>query len=123
MAKQHDVRTGLGIAEIKRDFLDNLFYLQARFPEVANVNDFYQALAYTVRDRLLERWVRSARLFKNTAARTVCYFSAEYMLGPQLGANLLSLGITEEVRQAVAELGLDLETLIEYEPEPGLGNG
>lgn len=123
VAKQHDVRTGLGIAEIKRDFLDNLFYLQARFPEVANVNDFYQALAYTVRDRLLERWVRSARLFKNTAARTVCYFSAEYMLGPQLGANLLSLGITEEVRQAVAELGLDLETLIEYEPEPGLGNG
>jgi len=122
-ARQRDVRTGLGVGEIKRDFLDNLFYLQARFPEVANLNDFYQALSYTVRDRLLERWVRSARLFKNTAARTVCYFSAEYMLGPQLGANLLSLGITEEVRQAMAELGLDLETLIEYEPEPGLGNG
>jgi len=122
-ARQRDVRTGLGIGEIKRDFLDNLFYLQARFPEVANLNDFYQALSYTVRDRLLERWVRSARLFKNTAARTVCYFSAEYMLGPQLGANLLSLGITEEVREAMAELGLDLETLIEYEPEPGLGNG
>jgi starch phosphorylase len=123
VTERPDVRTGLGIAEIKRDFLDNLFYLQARFPEVANTNDFYQALSYTVRDRLLERWVRSARLFKNTAARTVCYFSAEYLVGPQLGANLLSLGITEEVRQAMAELGLDLETLIEYEPEPGLGNG
>jgi len=123
VAEHTDVRTGLGLKEIKRDFLDNLFYLQARFPEVANINDFYQALSYTVRDRLLEHWVRSARMFKNTAARTVCYFSAEYMLGPQLGANLMSLGITAQVRQAMRELGVDYDALLEYEPEPGLGNG
>jgi len=117
------VRTGLGVEAIKRDFLDNLFYIQARFPDVASVNDYYQALAYTVRDRLLERWIRSAQTFKRTAARTVCYLSAEFMLGPHLGANLLNLGIVDEVRQAMQELGIDLERLIEHEPEPGLGSG
>jgi len=117
------VRTGLGVEAIKRDFLDNLFYIQARFPDVASVNDYYQALAYTVRDRLLERWIRSAQTFKRTAARTVCYLSAEFMLGPHLEANLLNLGIVGEVRQAMRELGIDLERLIEHEPEPGLGSG
>jgi starch phosphorylase len=117
------VRTGLGLPEIKRDFLDNLFYIQARFPEVASVNDFYQALSYTVRDRLLERWVRAARRFKETSARTVCYFSAEFLLGPQLGANLHNLGIGAPVRRALEELGIDLDVLLEHEVEPGLGNG
>ena len=123
VAATEPVRTGLGIDAIKRDFLDNLFYIQARFPEVATNNDYYQALAYTVRDRLLERWVRSAQTFKRTAARTVCYLSAEFLLGPHLGANLLNLGIARQVRQAMDELGLDLDRLIDYEEEPGLGNG
>src|SRR2546425_6462803 len=69
------VRTGLGIEAIKRDLLDNLFYIQARFPAVATPNDYYQALSYTVRDRLLERWVRSAQTFRDKAVRTVCYLS------------------------------------------------
>ncbi len=117
------VRTGLGIEAIKRDFVDNLFYIQGRFREVADDNDLYQALAYTVRDRLLERWVRSARTFKRNASRTVCYLSAEFMLGPHLGANLLNLGIEGEVRRAMEELGVDLDRIIAYEEEPGLGNG
>jgi starch phosphorylase len=123
VAATEPVRTGLGIDAIKRDFLDNLFYIQARFPEVASDHDYYQALAYTVRDRLLERWVRSAQTFKSTAARTVCYFSAEFLLGPHLGANLLNLGIGGEVRRAMESLGLDLDRLIDHEGEPGLGNG
>ena len=117
------VRTGLGIEAIKRDFLDNLFYIQARFPSVASPNDYYQALSYTVRDRLLERLVRSAQTFKDTIARTVCYLSAEFMLGPHLAANLLNLGITDDARAAMRELGLDLDRLLELEPEPGLGSG
>ena len=117
------VRTGHSVEAIKRDLVDNLFYIQARFPEVAGDNDYYQALAYTVRDRLLEHWIRSAQTFKSTAARTVCYLSAEFLLGPHLGANLLSLGIEPQVRQALDELGLDLDRLIDHEPEPGLGSG
>jgi len=117
------VRTGSSVAALKRAFRDNLFYVQARFPEVASLNDRYLALAYTVRDRLLERWVRTARHYQQTGARTVCLLSAEYLPGPQLGLNLLNLGLWPPVEQAMAELGLDLATLLEVEREPGLGNG
>ncbi len=116
-------RTGLGVAAIKQDFLDNLRFIQGRFREVASLNDQYQALAYTVRDRLLERWLSAAASYRRTAARTVCYFSAEFLLGPHLGANLLSLDIADNVRQAMHELGIDLDLLLEQEEEPGLGNG
>jgi starch phosphorylase len=116
-------RTGLSVQTLKRAFLDNLLYVQARFPEVATPNDFYQAFAHTVRDRLLQRWVQTARAYKDRGSRTVCYFSAEYLLGPHLGNNLLNLGILEEARQALAELGLSLDALMEEEEEPGLGNG
>jgi glycogen phosphorylase len=120
---EEPIRTGLGVEAIKLDFLDNLFYIQARFRDVASPSDLYQALAYTVRDRLLERWVRAAQAYKESAARTVCYLSAEFLLGPHLGANLLSLDITEKVRQALRELDIDLDRLIAQEEEPGLGNG
>ncbi len=122
-APPEPTRTGLGVDAITRDFRDNLFYIQARFPDVATPNDYYQALAYTVRDRLLARWIRSAQAFKATQARTVCYLSAEFLIGPQLGANLLNLGIGETVRKAAAALGKDLDDLLAREEEPGLGNG
>ena len=55
--------------------------------------------------------------------KVVCYLSAEFLLGPQLGNNLLNLGIEADAREAMAELGLDLDELLEQEEEPGLGNG
>ena len=63
------------------------------FPGVATRNDHYLALAYAVRDRLLHRWVHSARTFLQRKHRTVIYLSAEYLLGPQLGDNFMNLGI------------------------------
>src|SRR5262245_14668551 len=116
-------RTGLGVEALQRGSLDNLFCIQARFPAVATKNDYYQALAYTVRDRLLARWIKTAEAYKIGASRTVCYLSAEFLLGPHLGANLLNLDITETVKKAMSELGLDLDELLEQEEEPGLGNG
>jgi glycogen phosphorylase len=117
------VRTGLSVACLKQAILDNLFYIQGKFPVVATSHDYYMALAYTVRDRLLERWLDTAQTYLNQSSRTVCYLSAEFLLGPHLGMNLLNLGIEPQVRQAVAELGLELGELIEQEEEPGLGNG
>jgi starch phosphorylase len=117
------VRSGASVEAIKRDFTENLVCMQGRFPAVATKNDFYQALAYTVRDRMLARWIRSAQRYRDYQSRTVCYLSAEFLLGPHLGANLLNLGITEPVRTAMRELNLDLEELLEQEEEPGLGNG
>jgi starch phosphorylase len=117
------VRTGLSVACLKQAILDNLFYIQGKFPAVATSYDYYMALAFTVRDRLLERWLDTAQTYLNQSSRTVCYLSAEFLLGPHLGMNLLNLGIEPQVRQAVAELGLELGELIEQEEEPGLGNG
>jgi starch phosphorylase len=120
---REDVRTGLHASAIRQDLVDNLFYIQARFPEVATRNDWYLALAYTVRDRVLSRWLRTARTYMRNQSRTVAYLSAEYLLGPHLGNALLQLGIEDAVRDAVSELGLDLEALLDQEEEPGLGNG
>src|SRR5437773_9046614 len=106
---RRNVRTGLDASEIKRDLIDNLFYLQGKFPEVATPNDWYLAVAYTVRDRLLNRWVKSAHEYYHHRARTVAYFSAEYLMGPQLGMNLLRLNIHDEFAQAVQQLGLNID--------------
>ncbi len=116
-------RTGLSVEALKRAITDNLFYSQGRFHDVATPYDHYMALAYTVRDRLLHRWIGTAKTAKNTRARTVCYLSAEFLMGPQLGNNLVNLDIYENVKEAVEGLNLDLEELMEQEEEPGLGNG
>src|SRR5256712_4878591 len=121
--EKDEIRTGLQVAEIKRDLVDNLFYLLGKFPEVATPNDWYLAVAYSVRARLLSRWVKSAHEYYETKARTVCYLSPEFLIGPQLGMNLLRLNSEQSFRQALQELGLNLDDIIEHEKEPGLGNG
>ncbi len=118
-----DDRTGLSIETLKRAFQDNLFYIQGKFAKIATQNDYYMALAYTVRDRLLRRWLTTAETYAQQAVRTVAYLSAEFLMGPHLGNNLISLGIYEEVKQAITELGLDFDALLQQEEEPGLGNG
>jgi starch phosphorylase len=111
------------VEDWKRAFQRNLFYILGRFPATATANDNYLALAYSVRDHLLERWVKASETYYRKQARTVCYLSAEYLLGPHLGNNLLNLGALDTARQAMKELGLDFEKLLEQEEEPGLGNG
>jgi starch phosphorylase len=118
-----DVHIGLSKEELKHAFLDNLFYVQGKFPALATKNDYSQALAYTVRDRLLHRWISTAETYTSQKSRTVAYFSAEFLLGPHLGNNLLNLGISDQVRQAISDLGLIYEELLGQEVEPGLGNG
>lgn len=116
-------RTGMDSETLKRAFLNNLFYVQGKFPALATTNDYYMALAYTVRDRLLQRWINTAATYTELGSRTVAYFSAEFLMGPHLGNNLINLGIYDQVEQGMAELGLSLDELQEEEEEPGLGNG
>ncbi len=117
------IRTGLGAAEIKQAFLDNLFFGMGRAPAAATPHDAYTALALTVRDRLLKRAVQTAEGAVEKYARVVSYLSAEFLPGPHLANNLLNLGIIDAARQAMSELGLELDAIIEQEEEPGLGNG
>jgi starch phosphorylase len=123
LVKVEDDRTGLSVSTLRRAFADNLFYVQGKHPSFATKNDLYMALAYTVRDRLFQRWLKSKEVYFREDVRTVSYLSAEFLLGPHLGNNLINLGIYDQVKQAVEEVGLDLETLINQEEEPGLGNG
>ena len=114
------------VAEVeawKRVFRGNLFSVLGRFPATATVNDKYLALAYSVRDRLLERWAATSETYYRKRVRTVCYLSAEFLLGPHLGNNLVNLGSFDTAKQAMEELGLDFAQLLEQEEEPGLGNG
>jgi starch phosphorylase len=113
----------MDVAAIRQSILEHLVHTQSRFPDVATDSDWYNALAHAIRDRILERMMVSAKTYKANKSRTVCYLSAEFLPGPHLANNILALGIWHEVQDAVAQLGLDFETLLEEEVEPGLGNG
>ncbi|MBD2108701.1 glycogen/starch/alpha-glucan phosphorylase [Nodosilinea sp. FACHB-13] len=116
-------RTATDIESIKRAFLNNLFYVQGKPVSLATQHDYYMALAYSVRDRMLHRWNGTAESYTQHRTRTVCYLSAEFLMGPHLGNNLINMGIYEPARQAMEELGLDFNKLLAQEEEPGLGNG
>jgi starch phosphorylase len=116
-------RTALTVEALARSFLDNLLFVQGRSLERATVNDLYMALAHTVRDRLVERWTSTVTNYQAQDVRVVCYLSAEFLTGPHLANNLINLGIYDEAEQAMRQLGLDLNVLVEQEEEPGLGNG
>ncbi len=122
-SQQDDDRTGLSIETLRRAFADNLYYEQGKFPAIATLNDFYMALALTVRDRLLNKWINTVQTYLHKDVRVVCYLSAEFLMGPHLGNAMINLGIYDQVEKAVEESGLNLQELIDQEEEPGLGNG
>jgi glucan phosphorylase len=116
-------RTGESVANLTQALEDNMFYIQGKFQGTATKNDNYLAVAYTVRDRLLRRWIDSVETYMKDDVRLVCYFSAEFLLGPHLQNNLINLDLLEPMRKAVASYDVSLEQLFEQEEEPGLGNG
>lgn len=118
-----NTRTGTSTASLKQAILDNLYYIQGCTPELAMPNDWYMAVARTVRDRMLDHFIHALKRLQSPKVKIVSYLSAEFLMGPHLGNNLLNLGITDQTREAVKELGLELDELLVQEEEPGLGNG
>ncbi|MGV8135022.1 MAG: glycogen/starch/alpha-glucan phosphorylase [Mangrovibacterium sp.] len=117
-------RIGMDVASLKRAITDQLFFQLGKKVEHATLNDMYLAVSFSVRDRLIKAGLRTLdMLLKDPNARVISYFSAEYLTGPQLGANLIDLSIYGEMEQAVSELGFGLDKIITQEQEPGLGNG
>jgi glycogen phosphorylase len=123
MAAVDDDRTGIKVETLKQAILENLRYVMGKDPEFATDMDYFMAVAYTVRDRILARWLETRRSYSEHNVRLVCYLSAEFLMGPHLANNLLNLGVEDPFRQATKELGLDLDRIIAEESEPGLGNG
>ena len=118
-----DDRTGMSAETLQRAFTDNLFYTLGKSVEFASPYDCYMALAYTVRDRLIHRWLETVQTYLETDCKVVCYLSIEYLLGRQLKSYLVNAGLYQRTREALSDLGLDLKELIDQEIEPELGNG
>jgi starch phosphorylase len=118
------VRTAANAVAFADALLDNLCYLQAKLPQHATRNDWYMALAYTVRDCMLANYITTVETITGpTPTKVVAYLSAEFLTGPHLGNSLVNLGLWDAARDAIASVGQDLATLVEHEEEPGLGNG
>jgi len=118
-----DDRTGTSVTTLKQAILDNLYYIVAKTTANATEMDYFTAVACTVRDRMLAQWIATLESYSREELRVVCYLSAEFLMGPYLANNILNLGLTGPFRQAIEELGLDFDRIIEQESEPGLGNG
>ncbi|MDD2767316.1 MAG: glycogen/starch/alpha-glucan phosphorylase [Methylococcus sp.] len=115
------IRVGLTPAILRAAIVDNLNYAVGRPWETATPEDWYEAVAASVRDRLMLRWVRKYEKRNAPDARQVSYLSAEFLPGPHLGNSLLNLGAADNAREALPEL--DFDKIIGLEEEPGLGNG
>lgn len=118
-----DIRIGNSVADLKQSILDNLYFLQGRVRELATPTDWYMAVAYSIRDRMMNDWVMFFHRMRHHDVKIVGYLSAEFLTGPHLGNNLINLGIWNQMKDAVSELGLSLDNLLQLEEEPGLGNG
>ena len=98
---------------------ERLFYTLGKRPEIATTHDFYMALSYAVRDQMMTYWLD----LPHQPRKEVAYLSAEFLIGPQLNNNLISLGIRDEAKEALAEYDRTLEDILDVAEEPGLGNG
>ena len=105
---------------------ERLFYTLGKRPDTASSHDIYMALCYAVRDQMMSFYLSSEDNSYDPAKKPkkeVAYLSAEFLIGPQLGNNLLNLGIEEEARKALDVYGYSLDEVLEVAEEPGLGNG
>ncbi len=109
--------------QIKEDFTRKLITRYAKDISQASPLHIYEALGRLVRDYIAQYWHDSKTQYINAGVKQVHYFSMEFLLGKLLDTNLINLGIKEQCREAMAELGLDLEEIENIEIEPGLGNG
>jgi glycogen phosphorylase len=116
---------GAPATDLTRRLIENLHHQQAKVPAIATRNDWYMALAHTVREHVLDRYIATLDAIAGATAspKVVAYLSAEFLVGPHLGNSLVCLGLREAAEQALASVGQDLSTVLEQEEEPGLGNG
>ena len=111
------------VADLQRAFLRHLQYTLVKDKFTATKGDLYLALAYAVRDVLVDRWLDTQQSYYVNDAKRVYYISMEFLMGRSLGNSLINLGIMEEWQTALKQMGIDVEELQEQEWDAGLGNG
>ena len=108
---------------IIKSFLEHLEYTLGKDKYIADKADFLHALAYAVRDRLVERWLDTQQHYYNDDSKRVYYLSMEYLMGRTLENSLINMDMLDNFREAVESLGHDMDELIGQEQDAGLGNG
>ncbi|MDA0292029.1 MAG: glycogen/starch/alpha-glucan family phosphorylase, partial [Cyanobacteria bacterium] len=117
-------RSGLSAGDLFAGITEHLFFTLGKLASNATPHDLYMALSYAVRDRLMTRFLAGKEALASNPSKTVAYLSAEFLIGPQLGNNLVMLGIENEAAEAIARFNQsDIAKILEVEEEPGLGNG
>jgi glycogen phosphorylase len=119
----NEKRAGTSPDEIAVSFRNHMVDRVGRPVESSTMLEKYHGLAAVVRDRLMDQWLETLEHYRKGDTRILAFLSAEYLLGPHLENDLLNINLTSETEQAMRSLGLDLESIAEQEPEPGLGNG
>ncbi|ENF3460357.1 TPA: glycogen phosphorylase [Yersinia enterocolitica] len=113
----------VSVDALKHSIAYKLMFIVGKDPSIATQHDWLNATLFAVRDRMVERWLRSNRAQLSQDVRQVYYLSMEFLLGRTLSNALLSMGIYEDIEQALDEMGLNLSELLQEENDPGLGNG
>ncbi|MGK3123291.1 glycogen phosphorylase [Candidatus Pantoea formicae] len=113
----------LTVDALKHSIAYKLMFTIGKDPSIANQHEWLNASLLAVRDRMVERWLRSSRAQLSQDVRQVYYLSMEFLMGRTLGNALLAMGIYDDLNQALDEMGLDLSELMDEENDPGLGNG
>lgn len=118
-----NIRTGQSAEEIQQAILDNLHFMLGRHPDLASPNEWYMAVSYAIRDRMMKNWIDTLSRFMQGETKVVGYLSAEFLEGPHLGNALINLDLFDETKKAIESLGLKFNNILYAEEEPGLGNG
>ena len=121
--KNIDHRVENTVESLKEDFAWHLRYTLAKYDGKATPRDRYTAFAYTVRDRIVERWMETQERYHRQNERRVYYLSLEFLIGRLLGNNVINLKLDKECSEALKEYGLDWHALRDFEVDAGLGNG
>ena len=109
--------------EFKKSVKENVKFLYRKTLEEATQEQIFQAVSYTVKDVIIDNWLKSQKAYEKQDPKIVYYMSMEFLMGRALGNNLINLGAYGEVKEALEELGLDINCIEDQEPDPALGNG
>ncbi len=108
---------------LKKMIRDNVKILYRKNLENANQEEIYQAVVFSLRDVIADKWIQTHDTYREQDAKTVYYLSMEFLMGRFLGNNLINMGMQNELKDVLDELGVDFNEVEDSEPDPGLGNG
>jgi starch phosphorylase len=111
------------VEEIKENFFRHRKYTLAKDQYTATAHDNFLSVAYTVKDMLIEKWIKTQQTYYDENEKRIYYFSLEFLMGRTLGNSLINLGVFDEFCEAMEDLGLDIEEIRDQEKDAGLGNG